>query len=91
MMPVSPIMPGSESIEIVLGKGQEEYMDLPALYLDTESRPMLTRWRFSDDERKAIAEGADVVLSQLTFRQRFQPVHLQVVMPDACPILVEEP
>lgn len=91
MMPVSPVMPGSEEIEIVLGKGQPQYIPLPAVYLDTDSRPMITRWRFSDEERKAIAEGADLVLQQLTFREKFQPISAQVVMPDACPILVEEP
>lgn len=85
-------MPGSEDIEIVLAKDQPElYIPLPAVYLEMECRPMVTRWRFSDEERKAVANGADIVLQQLTFKQRFQPVQLQVVMPDACPILVEEP
>lgn len=89
MTPVSPIMPGSQPIEIVLGKGQEAYIPLPAVYLDTEARPMITRWRFSDEERKAIAEGADVVLTQLTFQQLFQPVHLQVSGRDEMPVLLE--
>lgn len=91
MTPVSPVMPGSESIEVVLGKGQEQYIPLPAVYLDMKCLPMVTRWRFSDEEREAIAKGADLVTQQLTFREKFQPINYQVVMPDECPVLVEEP
>ncbi len=90
MTPVSPVMPGSEPIEIVLGKGQPEYTPLPAVYLDRRDCPMITRWRPSEIEREALANGADIVLQQLTFRQPFQPVNLQIVMPDDCPVFVEE-
>jgi hypothetical protein len=95
MEPVSPVMPGSEDIEIVLGKGQPEYIPLPAVYLDTPSCPMVTRWRLTDEERKMVANGADVVLQQLVFRDGngrnnpFQPVHLQIVMRDEMPVLLE--
>lgn len=91
MNPVSPVMPGSKAIEIILGENQPEYIPLPAVYLDTPSRPMITRWRLTDEEREAITNGADIVLQQLTFRQLFQPVQLQVVMPDENPVFVEEP
>jgi len=86
---VSPVMPGSESIEIVLGKDQPEYLPLPCVYLDATSRPMVTRWRFSEEERAAIAAGADLVFTQLTFGFPFQPIHLQVVGRDEMPQLVE--
>ena len=91
MDPVSPVMPGSEDIEIVLGRGQPEYRELPAVYLDTPSRPMITRWRLTEQERLDVMAGADVVLSQLTFQQRFQPVNLQICRRDAQPYLPEEP
>jgi len=81
-------MPGSESIEIVLGKDQPEYLDLPAVYLECESRPMVTRWRLTPEEREMVVNGADIVLQQMTFKNPFQPVNLQVVMPDDCPQLV---
>jgi hypothetical protein len=90
MTPVSPVMLGSEAIELVLGKGQKEYIELPSVYLDQRDRPMVTRWRLTEEERAVIAEGGDIVLTQLTWWQRFQPVHLQVVMPDDNPILLEE-
>lgn len=91
MTPTSPVMPGSGPIEIVLGKDQPEYVPLPAVYLDTPSCPMITRWRLSDEERAQIACGADIVLQQLTFLRPFSPVNLQVVFPEDAPIFVEEP
>lgn len=90
MKAVSPVMPGSEAIEIVLGKHQPEYTPLPAVYLDTRACTMITRFRFSDEEKAAIADGADIVLQQLTFRQPFQPVNLQVCRADQAPEFVEE-
>ena len=90
MDPVSPVMPGSSEIEVVLGKDQPEYVALPAVYLDSIARPMITRWRLTDEERQMIHEGADVVLTQLTFRHPFQPVHLQVAYPDAMPVLLDD-
>jgi hypothetical protein len=89
MTPVSPVMPGSEPIEVVIGKDHPEYLPLPAIYLDITCRPMITRWRLSDEEREAVADGADVVLQQLTFGHAFQPVNLQVVGRDDSPLLIE--
>lgn len=89
MDPVSPVMPGSESIEIILGKDQKEYIPLPAVYINSDSRPMVTRWRLTEEERAAVKNGADIVLQQLTFWNPFQPVNLQVVMPNENPVLLE--
>ena len=91
MNPVSPVMPGSESIEVVYAKDQPEYSPLPAVYLDTPSRPVISRWRLTDEERLAVASGADVVLTLLSFGGPLTPSHLQVCMPDAMPVFVEEP
>jgi hypothetical protein len=91
MQPVSPVMPGSESIEVVYGKGQPEYNPLPAVYLDTPARPVITRWRLTDEERAAIAAGADIVLTLLSFGTPLQPSHLQVCQPNEMPMFVEEP
>jgi hypothetical protein len=91
MEPVSPVMPGSKEIEVVYGKNQPEYNPLPAVYLDTPSRPVLSRWRLTEEERKAVTEGADIVLTLLTFGTQLTPSHLQVVMPDEMPVFVEEP
>lgn len=88
-MPVSPVMPGSESIEVVLAKDQPEYNPLPVVYLDTESRAMISRWRLTQEERLAVGFGADIILTQLTFGNPFQPVHLQVCERGEMPVVVE--
>lgn len=87
MTSVSPVVPGSEICEIVLGENQPEYIPLPALYLDTPERPMITRWRFSDEERDLIAGGADLVFQQLTFGHPYQPVMFEICMPKQTPDL----
>lgn len=97
MNPVSPVMPGSESIELVYGKDQTEYVPLPGVYLNTPSAPVITRWRFDEEERKKIAAGGDIVLTLLRFRfpddtpRPLTPSHLQVCLPDEMPVLVDEP
>lgn len=91
MQPVSPVMPGAELIEVVYGKNQPEYVPLPAVYLDTPSRPVLTRWRLTDEERAAIAAGADIVLTLLSFGRPLTPSYLQVCMPHEMPVFTEEP
>ncbi len=95
MKPVSPVMPGSEPIELVYGKDQPEYIPLPGVYLDTVSAPVITRWRLDEEERKKIADGGDIVLTLLRFRfedgavRPLTPSHLQVCLPDEMPFLVE--
>ena len=89
MNPVSPVMKGSEPIERVYGADQPEYVPLPAVYLDVRSRPVITRWRMDEEERAKVAEGADVVLTILTWGHALQPSHLQITMQDEDPILVE--
>lgn len=90
MKPVSPVLPQSEGIEVVLGKDQPQYIPLPAIYLDRPDCPMITRWQLTEEEREMIAQGADIILQQLTFQHPFQPVNLQVVMPGTFPELVED-
>lgn len=87
MLPVSPVMQGFEPIETVFGEGQPEYLPLPAVYLSQPNVPVITRWRFTQEERVKIANGADLVHTSLTFGSRLQPVCLQVCMPDEDPDL----
>lgn len=93
MRPVSPVLPGSAEIEIVLGKDQPQYLPLPAVCLGSETRPMITRFRLDDTERAKIAAGADIVLQQLTFGAPFQPINLQICgeheFPDFLEVLSE--
>lgn len=66
---------------VTYGANQPEYIPLPAARLHNPEGSALTRWSLSDEERRAIAEGADVYLEQLTFGQRLQPVRLSVGWP----------
>jgi hypothetical protein len=91
MKAVSPVMPGSGPIELILAKNQEQYTALPVVYTaDNAALPMVSRWRLSDEEREAITNGGDIILTQLTFRNPFQPVHLQVCGPDEMPVIITE-
>jgi hypothetical protein len=82
-------MPGSEPIEVVYAKDQPEYQPLPAVWIEGPTRPVVSRWRLSEEERKEVAAGADIVLTLLSFGNPLTPSHLQVCMPDEMPVLVE--
>jgi hypothetical protein len=80
MKSMSPVVPGFEHLEIVLAKDQPEYAPLPALPVD-DSQKLITRWRLSWRERLQILVRGDLYLWIWTFRQRVQPVALQVSRP----------
>ncbi len=87
MESVTPIIKGLESCEFNLAEYQDEYHTLRALAFQTKGIPVMTRWRFSAEELQQLLEGADLVLTLMTFDHPFQPVHLQVCMPDGKPII----
>ena len=75
-------IPGHERDEIVIARDQPEYIPLPALHIVIgNSFGLLTRWRPSDEERAALASGADVWLEMLTGGEPMQPVRLSVECP----------
>ncbi len=79
MNTVSPVVPGLEQYEIILGgkeAGQEQYIGIAALR--SPEGVVVTRWQFTDEDRAAIAAGADLHLSVLTFNHPFQPVKLEI-------------
>lgn len=89
MTPVSPVISGAEHLERRLGENQPEYDTLPALpvqfqfiFTNGPTDGLVTRWQFTDEERRRIADGADLFLTVLTFGQRFQPVMLALDPPD---------
>lgn len=89
MEPVTPVAPGSELVEVMLGADQPQYRPLPAIVDYGPKGAMVTRWRPTEQDRKAIAGGADIILTQLTFRNQFQPVNLDLAMPDEMPWSLE--
>jgi hypothetical protein len=84
MEPTSPVVHGMEDEEMVYAKDQPQYTPLPCLKsrkADGKGR-ILTRWTFTDEERKAIAAGADLFVSVLTYQQPLQPVGMFVHFDD---------
>lgn len=87
MNSVSPVFTEREvSSEYVVALEQPEYYPIiiaRIIYQD-QSIASVTRFRFTDEERKLIAEGADLILSQPHHGQ-MMPVGLQLAMPDQYP------
>lgn len=78
MKPISPVIPGYESAEVIFAKDQPEYLPLPALRLDDPSNPIVSRWTFTKEERARVAAGSDLLLTQYIFEDLFHPLHLEV-------------
>jgi hypothetical protein len=73
--------------EMVIALDQEQYIPivtLPFRFSDGTIAAAV-RFRLTDEERKAIAEGADLVVSELTFGNQFTPVDIKVCRPDVNP------
>lgn len=88
MQSVSPVLTECEvDAEQVIALDQAEFLPIVVVrvrYAD-ESVATLTRFRFSDDERRAIAEGSDLLLSQ-PHHGPLMPIGLQLAKPDSYPV-----
>lgn len=67
--------------KVVFAENQPEYQSLPALLYP--SGMVRSRWHFTPDERRAIADGADLELFVWTFNRPLQPVDLQILGVDS--------
>lgn len=64
---------------VTFAKAQPEYLPLPAAIVDRDgAQTVVTRWQFTDEERAAIANGADLYLEMLTFGSPLQPLRFVV-------------
>lgn len=61
---------------IVIAKNQPEYLPLPSL-VSADGR-VVSRWKLTEEERVAVANGADLFLTVTTHQARLQPVMLQI-------------
>lgn len=78
MQPVSPVLTEEfVSSEIRIAEHQDEYQTLPALSLTDGST--ISRWRPTDEERAAIAQGADILLYVLNGSDKLQPVKVEII------------
>lgn len=95
---VSPVFSEAEvEFEKVLALDQPEYQPIIVLPMDFHLRneageveirkclAMAARFRLSDEDRKAVAEGADLVITEMVFGQPFTPLNLQLCKPDQKP------
>ena len=92
MNSVSPVYTENEvEGERVIALDQPEYYPIIVLrvtFTDKDeveiSKASLTRFRFTESERKAIAAGADLVIGQ-PHHQAMMPISLQLAMPNEYP------
>lgn len=84
---VSPVWTEAEvEIERVIALDQPEYFPLivlPIRYRDG-SRGIAVRFRFTEEERKAIAAGADLVITEMA-SGCFTPISVELMMPNRGP------
>ena len=85
MHPISPVIEGFESLETVLGKGQEEYQPLPVLWCNDDSGTVISRWKLTWRERIRIFIKGELYISQLTFETKPTERHFQPQLPGAEP------
>ena len=89
---VSPVWTEEQvAIERVIALDQPEYLPivvLPVLYSNGVFG-MSVRFRLSAEERKAIADGADIFVTELTFGASFTPLNMAVCMPNEAPYTTE--
>jgi hypothetical protein len=89
---VSPVWTEEQvGIERVIALDQSQYLPivvLPVRYSDGTSG-LSVRFRLSDEERKAVAEGADVVVTELTFGADFTPIDIRFCVAGKAPYPTE--
>lgn len=88
MNSVSPVLTEKEvPVERVIALDQPEYFPIivaRVLFADGQLSTM-TRYRFTDAERKLIAEGADLILGQ-PHHGPLMPISTQLAMPNQYPV-----
>lgn len=83
MISVTPVVVGLEPYELKIGgpeNNQPQFFTLHALRA-TDGRVM-SRWRLTEEERQAVANGADLYLTLYT-EGRYPPTRLEVNLSDA--------
>jgi hypothetical protein len=84
---VSPVWTEAEvEIEKVIALDQPQYFPiivLPVRYGDG-SRGVAVRFRLSEADRKAVAAGADLVITEMSAGS-FTPISLELIMPNKGP------
>ncbi len=85
---VSPVWSEQEvEIERVIALDQPEYAPiivLPVRFSDGFSG-LSVRFRLTDEERKALVDGDDLIITEMSFGGPFTPLSMQICKPDTNP------
>lgn len=69
------VIDGLEDHEKIYALDQAEYLPLRTLP-GQDGNSAITKWQLSDEQRQAIANGADILLEVFHFKQPLAPVRL---------------
>lgn len=75
--------------EQVIALDQPEYLPLVTLSVPEFGNPCLARYEFTGEERKLIAEGANLVVAEMLFGGKYTPMALEVVPKDTKPNMID--
>jgi hypothetical protein len=76
-----PVVEGLEAFETVYARDQPQYIPLRTLPGE-DGASALSRWTPTDEQRKAIAEGADILLEVIHFHGPLAPVRMAIIKPE---------
>lgn len=76
MQPATKVLPGFESYEVTFAKDQPGVN--PLNVIKSPEGIVLSRWEFTQEERRAIASGSDLLLFVHTVNRPLQPYQMAV-------------
>lgn len=72
------VVDGLEDREVTYAEEQPQYTPLRTLRSIGPEHRVISRWTLTDEQRKAVADGADLFLELLTFGDPLQPIRIAV-------------
>ncbi len=78
---IGPVVEGLEDFEKIYALEQAKYIPLRTLPGEN-GNSAITRWEISEEQRKAIADGADIMLEVVHFKGPLAPVRMMIVKPE---------
>src|SRR5208282_4390319 len=74
-----PVIDGLESREVMYAKDQPEYIPLRTLKdYGNPMVPVVSRWTLTPEQRKLVADGADIFLELSTFGAPLTPIRMGI-------------
>lgn len=73
-----PVVDGLQHLETKYAEHQPEYIPLRTLKSKSEMGQVISRWTLTAEQRKMIADGADIFLELSTFHQPLQPIRIAI-------------